>query len=51
MTVIHTAHHRPFESQVQHRKRADDKKDNIKISRHFMLYVMHFVHSFVMYLL
>jgi len=51
MIVIHTAHQSPLEGQVHQRKQEDDKKDGIKMSRHFMLYVMHFIYSSVIYLL
>jgi hypothetical protein len=50
MTVIHTAQQSPLKGKVHQRKSEDDMKDGIEMSRHFMLYVMHFIYSFVIYL-
>jgi len=51
LIVIHTTHQRQLESQVHYRKREDDMEDTIKMSRYFVLYVMYFIYSFVIYLL
>jgi hypothetical protein len=51
MIAIHPAHQSPLEGQVHQRKREDDMKGGIKMTLHCMLYVMHFIFSFVIYLL
>jgi hypothetical protein len=41
----HTAQQSPLKGKVHQRKSEDDMKDGIEMSRHFMLYVMHFIYS------